>query len=393
MNAFSAWKTVYVLFLLLVGLKWDGQTALAQTSSDDDPSSVLTEQEWTTVNRAVGRALEWMISNQNPDGSFPTHITGQPGVTSLCLLAFLSQGHIPGEGKYGKHLQAALDFIISTQKRNGLLTFVGPNGRNITRKVDHQIGYTLVYNHAIAGLVLSESYAMVGSATTKEIEPVIRQALDATLEMQGFVKDRKRDEGGWRYLDDVDGVDSDLSVTGWQLMFMRSAKNAGFDVEEKPIQEAIDYVQRCFLNDRGTFTYKVDFHNRPSRGMAGAGILALAHSGLHDTPEAKRAGDWILKSGFHQYNQQGRVRDIVARGDRYHYGLLTCSQAMYQLGGRHWREFFPAMSRELIANQHSNGSWQPESMHNDKIYGNVYTTALGVIALSSSNQLLPIFQR
>lgn len=31
----------------------------------------------------------------------------------------------------------------------------------------------------------------------------------------------------------------------------------------------------------------------------------------------------------------------LARDDRYHYDLLTCCQAMYQLGGHYWTDFFP----------------------------------------------------
>ena len=48
--------------------------------------------------------------------------------------------------------------------------------------------------------------------------------------MQLWPKDSPADRGGWRYIHDLDDVDSDLSVTGWQLMFLRSARNAGFEV-------------------------------------------------------------------------------------------------------------------------------------------------------------------
>jgi hypothetical protein len=286
-----------------------------------------------------------------------------------------------------------LYYICSCQKRNGILAAAAPDSERISRSVSHRIGNTAFYNHGIAGLVLSESYAMAGAETTKAIQPVIQHALELSFQTQDWPKSRKIDEGGWRYLNEFRGGDSDLSVTGWQLMFFRSAKNAGFDVEHQRIERAVDYVRRCFLNKHGTFTYKDPQSNRVSRGMAGAGILALAHSGLHHTPEAQRTGDWILKSGFHQYNVSGRIRGSVPKHDRYHYGLLTCSQAMYQLGGRHWHEFFPRTAALLISNQNIDGSWNAEKLCNDGQFGNAYTTAIGVIALSASNQLLPIFQR
>ena len=383
-----------IVIFMLAGWFW---TALlpAQEAEERGPSpaAVLTKQEWKEVDQSIEKALAWLLEQQEPDGSFPTLKHGEPGVTSLCMMAFLSQGHLPGEGKYSEQMQLSLDYIVSCQKRSGILALAAPNREKISRVIDHETGYTLVYNHALAGLVLSECYAMVGAAQTEQIKVAIEKALDVTFQMQDFRRARQVDAGGWRYLDIAEFPDADLSVTAWQLMFMRSAKNAGFDVAEKRIDRAVKYVHRCFLKNRGTFSYKAGFGDRASRGMAGAGILALAHSGKHDTEESLLAGDWILKSGFQSYNNIGKVRDIVHSGDRYHYGLLTCSQAMYQLGGRHWKEFFPPTARVLMENQNANGSWKSEKMHKDGRFGNAYTTAIGVLALSAPNGLLPIFQR
>ncbi len=383
-------RTCYCVCFLIPTL-----VAQAQRSVEPAPHDILTAAQWEQVNQSIDRALDWLVSQQNPDGSFPTRQIGQPGVTGLCVMAFLAQGHLPSEGEYGESLQNAMDYIVSCQKRNGILSAVAPNGAQISRNVDHGIGWTVSYNHAIAGLVLTESFAMSGSAQTEAMQPVIQQALDASFQMQNWPKDRNIDEGGWRYLDDYEdnGIDSDLSITGWQLMFLRSAKNAGFEVEQQRIERAVGYVRRCFLKEHGTFTYKLGHRDRTSRGMAGAGILALAHSGLHNTPEAQSAGDWILRSGFAQYNAPGQARVSVRANDRYFYGLLTCSQAMYQLGGRHWREFFPTMARVLIKGQATSGSWNAERNQLDRPFGNAYTTAIGVLALSAPNQLLPIFQR
>lgn len=369
--------------------------AHAQPVIDTSPVDNLTAAQWQKVNASIDRALDWLILQQNPDGSFPTLQQGQPGVTGLCAMAFLAQGHLPGEGKYGASLQNAMSYIASCQKRNGILAAVAPNGEQISRNVHHGIGFTVSYNHAIAGLVLSESFAMAGSAQTEAMQPIIQRALDASFEMQDWPKDRAIDAGGWRYLDDYEdnGIDSDLSITGWQLMFLRSAKNAGFVVEQQRIERAVKYVRRCFLKEHGTFTYKLGHQDRTSRGMAGAGILALAHSGLHHTAEAQSAGDWILESGFAQYNAPGQARVSIRGNDRYFYGLLTSSQAMYQLGGKHWREFFPPMAEVLIAGQAASGSWDAERNQLDRPFGNAYTTAIGVLALSAPNQLLPIFQR
>jgi len=59
--------------------------------------------------------------------------------------------------------------------------------------------------------------------------------------MQDWGGKEEKNVGGWRYLNKryPHLNDSDLSVTGWQLMFLRSAKNAGFDVPEKNINDGV----------------------------------------------------------------------------------------------------------------------------------------------------------
>ncbi len=358
---------------------------------------VLTEAEWEAVDKAVERGLAWLAKQQQRDGSFPTMPWGQPGVTGLCELAFVAHGHLPGEGEFGDQLSRAVNYVSGCQKENGLVALVAPRGATINRNVQHLDGTTASYNHAIASLALTENYAMGGAEVAKQLDPVISKAIAVTLEMQKWHKRRKVDEGGWRYLnvtaEVAEALDSDLSATGWHLMFLRSAKNAGFDVPQEPIDEAIGFVRRCFIPEYGTFLLFSSRTDHRTRGMAGAGILALAHAGLHDAPETKQAGDWILKYSFTEYNEQERFGKVGWVDDRYHYGAFNCCQAMYQLGGDYWREFFPPLARTLVANQRPDGSWQAESHSDDAQYGNSYTTALVLLSLGAPNQLIPIFQR
>jgi hypothetical protein len=123
--------------------------------------------------------------------------------------------------------------------------------------------------------------------------------------------------------------------------------------------------------------------------MNGAGILALAHAGFHNSQEARRAGDWLLSRGFGEYN----ATIPGQRSDRYHYGVFTCCQAMYQLGGPYWERFFPPAVEAMLANQQPDGSWPVDSQFHDSPYGSTYSTALVVVTLGAPNQLLPVFQR
>ena len=356
-------------------------------------ADVLSADEWRRVDGAVHRAMQWLAAQQQPDGSFPTLAQGQPGVTALCVLAFMAHGHLPGEGPYGARLQRATGFIVSCQKPNGLVTLVGPDGPQITRNVVHEIGVAAAYNHGIGSLTLSELYGVARPADSNRLKEAISLSIRATLEMQRWPKDRAIDQGGWRYVDDFNTEDSDLSITGWQLKFLRSARNAGFDVPKKSIDDAVDYVRRTFSRRYGAFGYAAGDHSDfRSRGMAGAGILALAHAGYHNAPEAVRSGDWLMQYNFDDYNQIEPFTQSW-KNDRYHYGLFNCCQGMYQLGGRHWEAFFPRAVKTVLANQQADGSWPAENHHHDAQFGNAYTTALVLLTLGAPNQLLPIYQR
>jgi hypothetical protein len=230
---------------------------------------------------------------------------------------------------------------------------------------------------------------------SEKIQGVVVKSLATSLEMQAWPKTPIEDRGGWRYVGTpVFGTDSDLSITGWELMFLRSARNAGFDVPKKSIDDAVAYVRRCYHKNYGTFVYMQGKGNQDlrSRAMAGAGVLALAHAGFHGAPEATRSAEWLAKYSFDNYNQ---TEDFTQAWpiDRYHYSLFNSCQAMYQLGGRYWEKFFPPAVRTLLTNQQRDGSWPAESHFNDAKFGNAYTTALVVLAFGAPNQFLPIFQR
>lgn len=383
------WRRVLLLGGLIL--------AMPATRCFAQSEDVLTAEEWEAVDKAVERGLKWLAKQQQPDGSFPTQPWGQPAVSSLCEMAFLAHGHLPGEGPYGERLTRTINYIKACQKRNGLVALIAPTGPEITRQISHDIGAPASYNHAIASLALSENYAMGGGEMAEQLEPVINKSIEAALLMQRWQKRRDADIGGWRYVDVFSGeeedFDSDLSATGWYLMFLRSAKNAGFDVPEKPINDAVGYVRRCFQPKYGAFQLMSTWSDRRSRGMAGAGILALAHAGHHNAPEAKAAGDWVLRHNFNQYNVQEPFDQVGWWNDRYHYGAFNCCQAMYQLGGDYWNEFFPPLVKTLLTAQHPDGYWQAENHQEDGKYGNAYTTALVLLSLGAPNQLLPVFQR
>ncbi len=363
---------------LLVG------TTVGSTSVADEVADEPSAERLERIDKSLERALEWLAGQQKTSGEFPTEPLGQPGVTSLCVLAFMSQGHLPAKGEYGAKLDQGIRYVLDSQKQSGLIARAAPDGPQVPHNTPHEIGRASAYNHAISALMLSEAYGMMDEADSRAIRQAIDKALAVTLAEQGRPKPRAVDRGGWRYLDSYQGVDSDLSVASWQLMFLRSARNAGFEVAEQPINDGVEYVRRCFVPATGQFQYEIGARVS-SRGMTGAGILSLSLAGKHNTPEAQKAAQWLLGKPFDNYNEN----EVWI--ERYHYSVFYCCHAMYQMGGEYWEKFFPSVADTLLENQNADGSWDPE--RDDERWGNALTTAMVVLALAAPDEMLPIFQR
>ncbi|HEX4072458.1 MAG TPA: hypothetical protein VHX68_14855, partial [Planctomycetaceae bacterium] len=86
-----------------------------QSKAKAPQQPLLTTEEWRRVDRAVERGLRFISKSQLDDGSFPTAANGQPGVTSLCVMALLARGHQPEKGPYGAQIARAIDYVLSIQ--------------------------------------------------------------------------------------------------------------------------------------------------------------------------------------------------------------------------------------------------------------------------------------
>ena len=301
-------------------------------------------------------------------------------------MAFLSAGHRPSEGPYGKALSCAIDYALSCQRPDGLFS-AAPPVQPVTKW--REPTHTATYNHGFTGLMLGEVYGACPQECSQRIADAIEKGLAVTRELQVRSHRWPVDSGGWRYLKPMNqpGAESDLSVTGSQILFLRSAANAGFDVPQEYIHEATDYVKRSFNRQQKEFFYSIGTgHQYATCAVTGAGLLCLYLTGNTDAEIECAAGEWIVSQSFRPYNKPMN-REI----DRYHYGAFYCSQAIFQLGGEYWPKFYRDMSAVLLENQHADGSWDPESC--DPIFGNVYSSALAVLILTPPYQLLPIYQR
>src|SRR5262245_33073127 len=178
---FNCWVGLrkFCIVTLLFHLTVPGMAAEAgkpgeKSSKVDLPKSLtsaVSAAKWQEVEKSVDRALTWMASQQAADGSFRTLPSGQPGITSLAAMAFLSRGHQPGPGAYGERLNRAIDFVLSCQMSNGLITLLPPGPVH----EDKQPSHNAVYNHVISGLLLGEIYGQVNGQRAKNVKQAIER--------------------------------------------------------------------------------------------------------------------------------------------------------------------------------------------------------------------------
>jgi len=354
----------------------------AEESSSVPAGNEMSAAAWESLDESLSRAIAWLVANQRPDGSFPGPERGQPGITSICVMALLSAGYLPGQGRYGDELAQAVEYLVSCQRHDGLFSRV--------QKLDNFIRsgnatYTAAYNHAITGLALSEIFGMQAAPDNERLRAAIEDGLILSYAQQDRSKRRETSRDGWRYFIRHGGVDADLSATSWYLMYLRSAKNSGFDVPSERIERAMRFVKSNYQDRMGTFLYSVTDPSNISRAMAGAGILAMAHGGLYDDPRVQSAGQWLQRRPYSKYTISGSAEG------HFHYGVFYVTAAMYQLGGEYWKTHFPVLVQTLIRAQTPQGHWM--AGRDEMSFGYAYTTGLVILACNVPNQLLPILQR
>lgn len=340
-------------------------------------------------------ALRWLAARQRPDGAWNAYIgfkindeyqhepAGQPegglphiGVTALAGMAFLSGGHLPGSGPYGKVVQRTLDYILANVQENGFI----------------RANESRMYSHAFSLLFLAEVYGMTGRGD-------IRDKLDRAVE---FTYKSQNGQGGWRYAPGA--RDSDMSITVCQVVALREARNIGIKVPKATIDAALKYVMESALtgpgSDRGSFLYQhqeVPF-NRNSFALTAAGLTTIYQAGLYTDADVAR---FCREQGIRRVpsirdclNYLGSTYRLVQRDFQdhyfYYYGNYYAIQAMYTRGGDEWSRWYSMVRDDLLQNVLRDG---------DKAYwpaqyvGEVFSTAVAAIILQVPKHYLPIFQR
>ncbi len=315
------------------------------------------------VDLAVDRGLKYLLGQQNGEGAFGRK--NQTALTALSIMAYLAAGHVPGESPEGKAVEKGLEYLLAEgrQKEDGY--FGDSDGSRM-------------YGHGIATLLLAEALGMgAREADDRRFLLACRRGTDLILKSQEASKE-KLHAGGWRY--SPASTDSDLSVTVWQVMALRAAKNCGMEVPERAVQEAVGFIDRCFQPAAGGFSYQPG--NLPTPAMTAAGLLSLEVCGVRGGREVQAGADRLKR------------RPIQWEDPWFYYGIYYYAQAMHQLGEEEDQKARSVAQGLLLGRQAADGSWPPPpKSQQEESAGPIYRTALAILALSVEYRFLPIYQR
>ena len=323
---------------------------------------------------AVARGLEWLASHQFAAGNWSIHDSNckdhdcgghgnyeaDTAATGLALLSFLGAGHTHRSGEYQKTVQRGLAFLMERQ---------GPDGDLFRAETE----FCWLYSHGMASIALCEAYGMTKDPRLKQ---PAQQAINFILAAQ------HPKFGGWRYRPKFE---SDTSVSGWQLMALKSAEIAGLNVPKSAYDGVGTWLNSVEKVDApGRFSYHPTKPMTPS--MSAEGLLMRQYLGAGRTDDRLLAGASFLKQRLPRED----VRDV--------YYWYYATQVMFHMQGDHWDSWNGALRDMLVASQDKGGpergSWDPAGPTKDtwgQSGGRHYVTCLNLLMLEVYYRHLPLY--
>jgi hypothetical protein len=333
--------------------------------TQEQRTRLVTERGGTPESEsAVELALVWLAEHQRQDGSWRLdHRQGKcdsrcgnegktatsTGATALGLLPFLGAGYTHRQGKHQEVVQEGLYYLT---------------GRMIETRHGGDLQEGTMYAHGLATLAICEAYAMTQDP---ELKPYAQKAVD-------FIAHAQHPRGGWRYMP---GTPGDTTVTGWQVMALKSARLAGLYVPSHTTERAKEYLNK--VQDAGGAFYGYQAAGKDP-GPTAVGLLLRMYLG-------GRRSDESLARGSH-YLSHTRP----SKNDMYFNNYAT--QVLAHRDGTEWREWNEEMRDYLVGSQarsgHEAGSWFFADRHGS-IGGRLYTTSICAMILEVYYRHMPLY--
>lgn len=321
------------------------------------------------TQKAVLEALRWLARNQGKGGLWS--MTGrytngasgenQEAATALALLAFQGAGFTPNSNEHEPFTR------VVARGWTGLLAQQDEFGNFFNSGRAHG----QLYTQAICTIAICELYAMTRDSKYRESA---QRAIDYCVKVQS-------PEGGWRYFP---GSGSDLSVTGWFVMAMQSARMAGLSLPS-PTLDRVDGFLDSVSRDGGS-QYAYQPRQGATLSMSAEGLLCRQYLGWkHANPQLQRGADRITKN-----------LPSWEEGQRDVYYWYYATQVCHHMESQHWRTWNEAMRVVLPENQvregRERGSWNPRGDRWGDSGGRLFVTCLSTYMLEVYYRHLPIYQ-
>lgn len=315
--------------------------------------------------QGVARGLRWLVAHQRDDGSWSFDLSGpfcrgqcsNPGTaasttaaTALALLPFLGAGHTHLEGDYQEPVRRGLYYLTT----RALVTRHG---------VDLQDG--TMYGQGLAAIALCEAYGMTQD---RNLHDLAQQAIDFIC----YAQDVRG--GGWRY---TPGEPGDTTVTGWQLMGLKSAQMAGLHVPTPNIALVHHFLDSVASDEGAQYGYMTPQAQATTTAI---GLLCRMYTGWRrDRPALERGVKLLAEWGPSEDNMY------------YNY---YATQVLFHWGGPAWEKWNRQMRDYLVATQatqgHEAGSWHFRGGRGD-VGGRLYNTAVAVMTLEVYYRYQPLY--
>ncbi len=326
------------------------------------------------VDTAIEAAARFLLTNQRADGAI-TDRQYDTTMSALAIMALASTGNTPSTpSELGEASRKALAFVLRDDRQDKDGYFGNKDGSRM-------------YGHGIVTLMLTEMLGMGADAEQDQlIESRGQRAINLILSAQQQSKPSQY-AGAWRYTPNSN--DSDLSVSVWQLMALRSAKNDGLKVPATAIEQAVAYLERSYTSRMDSLGRPIEAtagfsylpgNSSPSFAMTAAGLLAMQVCGQYESPQAIGASDWLIE---HPPKWDERF---------FFYGAYYYAQGMHQRGGKHAETADELVRKLLLEKRQTDGSWSAPNGE-EAGAGKVYSTAMAILSLSVKYHYLPIYQR
>jgi hypothetical protein len=334
-----------------------------------DKRAALVKSEGGTreSEQAVERGLRWLQAHQRTNGSWhfdhqkgpcsglcrnPGSIGSTTAATALALMPFLSAGHTHRSGEYQQVVEAGLHYL---------------RGRMLSTSEGGDFQEGTMYAQGLTAIVLCEAAAMTG-------DKVLAGAGQAALDFIVYAQDKNG--GGWRY---TPGQPGDMTVTGWQLMALKSGQISYLRVPTDTINRATRFLDFAQSADGAYYGYLGSGQEPTSTAV---GLLARMYTGWRREHSAMTRGIQYLS------------RLGPSKNDMYFNYYAT--QVMHHYGGVDWIEWNSKMRDSLIASQaregHESGSWYFDDNHQSGAKGGrLYNTAMAIMTLEVYYRYLPLY--